>query len=242
LGIAWRRKIVKLLFFISLLPPLGMGIALVIRVMTRETMGVDLGWDPVLWLLRVQTGPVILLALGLGTPSVARDRSEEVLYLYAVRPVTPWTYTLGKMVAVALPTALLLLVPAILIAILRQGILGDSVTTMDSLLLVGKAAVASVFLAIGFTGVTVGPSAATRRARWALLIAVIIYSFPEPFKIFMGFNAFSITPKFTSYELLQALFEGKHVMLGVSGAAMLLLYGVLGGWLTRSTVAKEMQP
>ncbi|NNF05702.1 MAG: hypothetical protein HKN21_02970 [Candidatus Eisenbacteria bacterium] len=242
LGIAWRRKLVKMLFILSLLPPLGVGIALVVRMMAKEAVGFDLEWDPVTWLFRFQTGPVALIALGLGTPSVARDRAEEVLYLYAVRPVSPWHYTAGKMVAVAVPTMMLLVIPSIVLAILRDSILGDLVGPSESFLLVLKATLAAIVMGVGFAGVCVGPSAATRRGRWALLIALAVFGFPEPFKIIYGLDGIAMFPTSATADLQQALFDGNNVLLGFTGGAVLLVYGVLGALLTRARVATEMTP
>ena len=242
MGIAWRRKLVKFLFFLSLLPPIGMTAVLVVRVMVQQQMGMDLGWDPVLWFLRIQLGPVILLALGLGTPVVARDRAEDVLYLYAVRPVTPWTYAVGKMAAVMVPTGLLLFLPAVLIAVLRLGILGDSVGTGETLLLAGKALVVSVLLAYAFSGIAVGPSAATRRARWALLIAFLVFNIPEPLKMIHGEDAMAFGPQMNAWDFLRAVIEGGVPRLGVLSTVMLAGYGSLGLLVTRLTVRREMTP
>jgi len=145
IAIALRRRLVKLLFLVNLVPPLVMGIILVVNTMIRQA-GFDLGWDPLLRLMQIQAGPVLLLALGIGTPLVARDRSEDVLFLYATRPVTPWSYTLGKMIAVALPAVALLVVPGVMIAILRQGLM-DDFGLADSFVLIGKVVVAAALMA-----------------------------------------------------------------------------------------------
>jgi ABC-type transport system involved in multi-copper enzyme maturation permease subunit len=242
IGIAWRRKLVKFLFFLSLLPPIFMTGILVVRVMVTEQFGTDLGWDPVLWFLRVQLVPVVLLALGLGTPVVARDRAEDVLYLYAVRPVTPWTYALGKMAAVMVPTGLLLFLPAVLIAVLRQGILGDMVGTGETLGMIGKTLFVSILLAYGYSGVSVGPSAATRRARWALLIAILVFNIPEIPKMIYGEDAFAVGPNMNAWDLLRSLIEGAGMRLGLTSAFMLAAYGSLGLFVTRLTVRREMTP
>ena len=141
--LASRRRGVRGLFFMSLTPLVVFALILVIRVAGEETFGVDMGWDPVLSFLEVQVYPVLLLALGLGTPIVANDRSEDVLFLYATRPVGPMDYTWGKLLSVALPVALLLLVPGIIVAGLRWGILRH-VGALDSLVVVAQVAEAQV--------------------------------------------------------------------------------------------------
>ena len=138
--LALRRRLVKLLFLVNLIPPLVMAVILVVNMMIRQSGLGDLGWDPLLRMLEIQAGPVLLLALGIGTPLVARDRREDVLFLYATRPVTPWSYTLGKMIAVAVPALALLIIPGILIAILRQGLI-EEFHLLDSIALVAKVTV-----------------------------------------------------------------------------------------------------
>jgi hypothetical protein len=224
-----------------------MGVILVFQVMAKRTAGIDLGWDPVLQFLDIQARPVLLLALGLGTPLVARDRAEDVLYLYAVRPVMPWHYALGKLTAVALPSFLLLLVPGILIAVMRQGVMADEVGTGESVMLVLKVALAALFLSAGFAGVSVGSSAAAKRARWALLIAVLICAVPDGvmqvvFHVVRGSDPYSVGPFGAAMDLLRSLFEEESVRRGVASAAVLAAYGVAGFFVTKAAVRREMIP
>ncbi len=243
LGIAARRWLVRLLFFFSLVPPVVFGIILVVRVMAKQAVGMDLGWDPVLRFLMVQAQPVTLLALGLGTPLVARDRSEDVLYLYATRPVLPWHYTAGKMLAVALPSFLLLVVPGILIAVLRQGVLGAEVTAGQSLLLVAKVVLAALFIAVGFAGVSVGPSAVTKRARWALLIAAVFFIVPDSIMTAVrGSDALALGPAAAGRDFLRALFGDLAASRAWLGALVLTVYGLLGVTATQRAVRREMIP
>ena len=243
LGIALRRKLVRLLFLGSALPPLVFGIVLVVRILAEQATNVDLGWDPVLRFLQVQAFPVALLALGLGTPLVARDRSEDVLYLYAVRPVSPWYYAGGKMLAVALPTSMLLFLPGVLIAVLRQGLLPEQVGTVESLVLVGKVAVAAFLLAGAYAGVSVGPSAATKRARWALLIAFLFFWIPDTIaQIIWRGDAYPLGPGNAAEELLEALFEGQSVLRGWICVIVLSVYAAVGAWVTTRKVRGEMTP
>jgi ABC-type transport system involved in multi-copper enzyme maturation permease subunit len=243
IGIAARRRIVQALFFFSVGPPLVFAIFLVIRLLAREAVGVDLGWDPVAYFLRFQAGVVGLLALGLGTPSVSRDRSEEVLYLYAVRPVTPWDYALGKITAVVLPAFLLIWVPALLITVLRAGILGDMVPVGETLLFMVKATAAAVVLSLAYAGISVGPSALFRQGRWAFLVAFgLLFMIPEPIRIIRGDDFPALGPTVAAADLFNALFGDQTWWLGLTGAAALLLYGFLGTWITRSRVQREMIP
>ncbi len=243
MGIASRRKLVRLLFLFSILPPLILGVLLVVRVMAKKSMGVDLGWDPVLRFLIAQSLPVALLSLGLGTPLVARDRSEDVLYLYAVRPVLPWHYTVGKMLAVAAPALLLLFLPGVLIAVLRQGVMPEMVTTGQSLALTAKIALASVFLAAGFAGVTVGPSAATKRARWAILLAAAFLIIPDTVvQAIWHDGAWALSPISAGRDLLTSLLGDLGFTRGLVAAVVLVLYAAAGSLVTMASVRREMIP
>ena len=242
-AIASRRKLVRLFFLFSILPPLVMGVVLVVRVMVREVSGMDLGWDPVFRTLQAQAFPVGVLALGLGTPAVARDRAEDVLYLYAVRPVLPWHYAAGKLLTVALSTFLLLAVPGMLLAGLRIGILGEAAPVGESLLLVAKVFLASLLMGLGFSGLSVGASAAVKRARWALLLAIACFIFPEIVGLFVwGPNDHALTPDDAAMRVLESLFDGRGAALGLAGAAGLLVYGAIGYFTTLFRVRTEMTP
>jgi ABC-type transport system involved in multi-copper enzyme maturation permease subunit len=242
-GIAARRKLVRLLFLASAVPPLVFGIILVVRLLAEKAVGMDLGWDPVLRFLQVQAFPVTLLALGLGTPLVARDRAEDVLYLYAVRPVSPWHYAWGKILAVAVPCFFLLVAPGVLIAVMREGILPDKVKTGESLLLIGKVTVLALFMAAGSAGVSVGPSAATKRSRWALLMALAVYIVPDAIaQAIWGERAYPVGPGHAVEGLLEAFFLGSETFRGVLSASLLALYAGAGALVTFARVRREMTP
>jgi len=240
---ALRRRLVKLLFLGNLVPPLVMAIALIANIVARGIGVEDLGWDPLVRLLQVQAGPVLLLALGIGTPLVARDRSEDVLFLYATRPVTPWSYTFGKMLAVAVPAVALLVVPGILIAILRAGLMADF-GLVDSLVLVGKVLVAALLMACGYAGVSVGPSAATKKARWALLLAFMCFVIPSGVSqiIWRHGSPFALSPSEAVEEVLAALFDESHLLHGFVAAVVLVAWGALGALVTSARVRREMTP
>jgi hypothetical protein len=211
--------------------------------MAEKAVGVDLGWDPVQRFLQVQVALVLLLSLGLGTPLVARDRAEDVLYLYAVRPVSPWHYALGKMLAVAGPAFALLLLPGLLIAVFRQGLLPHQVHLVDSVILVGRMATAAVFLSLAYAGASVGPSAAVKRARWALLLALALFTIPDSMiALVFGHEVFPVGPAKASKSLLSALFEHRDLAGGVVCALVLLFYALAGSVVTVLRVRTEMRP
>ena len=240
--LALRRRLVKLLFLVNLIPPLVMAVILVVNMMIRQSGLGDLGWDPLLRMLEIQAGPVLLLALGIGTPLVARDRREDVLFLYATRPVTPWSYTLGKMIAVAVPALALLIIPGILIAILRQGLI-EEFHLLDSIALIAKVTLVAVLMAWGYSGVSVGASAATKKARWALLLAIVCIAIPNAIsEIIWGGDAYALDVVQAVEDLLAALFEGGWVDYGVVAALALLVWGSLGALVTSARVRREMTP
>jgi ABC-type transport system involved in multi-copper enzyme maturation permease subunit len=242
IAMAMRRRLVKLLFLGNLVPPLAMAVALIANIVARGIGVEDLGWDPLVRLLQVQAGPVLLLALGIGTPLVSRDRSEDVLFLYATRPVTPWSYTIGKMLAVAVPAVALLVVPGVVIAILRAGLMTDF-GLVDSLALVGKVLIAAVLMACGYAGVSVGPSAAAKKARWALLLAFMCFVIPgAASEIIWRGDGYGLSPGDAVEDVLAALFAEKGAVYGVVGAVSLVVWGALGALVTSARVRREMTP
>jgi ABC-type transport system involved in multi-copper enzyme maturation permease subunit len=239
---AARRRLVKLLFLGNLIPPLTMAIILIVNTAARGVGIENLGWDPLVRLLQVQAGPVLLLALGIGTPLVARDRNEDVLFLYATRPVTPWSYTMGKMLSVALPAVALLVIPGILMAILRAGLM-EEFGLLDSVTLIAKVVVAAALMAWGYTGVSVGPSAATKKARWALLLAFMCFAIPSAAsQLIWGHGGYALDPKQAVDDVIAALFESEDAVYGVVGALTLVVWGVLGSLVTATRVRREMIP
>jgi len=239
--IAARGKLTKLLFLSSLLPPLIFTIIILVRMVAEQITGVSLGWDFLLKFLRFQAIPVLFLSLALGTPAVARDRAEDVLFLYATRPVLPWHYALGKLLAVAVPAFALMLLPGILIALLRLGVTGEIDANGAGVMIV-KLVFASVFLAWGYAGATVGPSAATKRARWALLIALSLFFVPDGLaEILLPGRDLAVGPGSAINALLEVLFD-RHGRGDYWGVLALAIYGSLGFLLTTLRVRREMIP
>lgn len=239
---ASRRRLVKLLFLANLLPPLAMAVALIANIVAKGIGVEDLGWDPLARMIQIQAGPVLLLALGIGTPLVARDRSEDVLFLYATRPVTPWSYTLGKMLAVAVPAVALLVIPGVLIAILRVGLMTDF-GLAQSLDLIARLVVVSVLMAVGYAGVSVGPSAATKKARWALLLAFMCFIIPDIIaEVIWRHDAYGLSPGKAVEHVIAALFDEDSVSHGIVGGIVLATWGMLGALVTSARVRKEMTP
>jgi ABC-type transport system involved in multi-copper enzyme maturation permease subunit len=244
--IAMRRRFLRVLLVMGFLPPIVASIVLVIRLLLRQMQGVDIGWDPLPALLRFQTLPVLLAALGLGTPAVSRDRAEDVLYLYAVRPVSPGLYAAGKMLAVFLPAFLVLFLPTLLVLTVRQGILAAEAPFGDTLVLLLKGAILTFALAVALAGATVGPSAATKRGRWALLLALAVTALPDTFlRILGGFENqpdWAIGPLNAAHFLVGTLFEDEEWLKSLQHVAILLAWGAFGFLLTRWRVQREMIP
>jgi len=238
---AMRRRLVKLLFLVSLLPPIVMA-AILVGIMIAKGLGADLEWDPLVQLLKIQIWFILALALAVGTPIVARDRSEDVLFLYATRPVTPWSYTFGKMLAVAVPAVALLLIPGILIAVLRAGLL-DEFGFVESLDLLVRIAIVAILVAWGYAGVTVGPSAAAKKTRWALLLAFACFLIPSALsQIIWRDSIYALDPETACDDLIATLFDGYRASYGIVGAITLVAWGTLGALVTSARVRKEMIP
>jgi ABC-type transport system involved in multi-copper enzyme maturation permease subunit len=237
---ASARKLVRALFLVSLVPCLVLALVLIVRVAGEAATGIRLSWDPVGRFLEIQSIPVLLMALGLGTPIVAQDRAEEVLFLYATRPVSPAGYALGKLGAVALPSILLLLVPALLMAGLRLGIL-PYVDLGDTLLVVGKALLVSLLVGWGYAGLTVAASALTSRARWALLVSLGLLIVPAVVRKMAGVTA-AFDPTGAASQLIEALFEGAPLERALVAACLLGGLGIAGAVVLLLRARKEMIP
>ncbi|MCP4546073.1 MAG: ABC transporter permease subunit [bacterium] len=240
---ARKRKLVKLLFLGSLLPPLILIIVIIVRNMAEQATGMTLGWDPLMRFLEFQALPVGLLALGLGIPSVARDRAEDVLFLYATRPVQPWHYALGKLLAVALPCTALMLLPGVIITLLHLGVTSE-LNVGEALVMILKMTTYSVLMGAAYAGVTVGASSGTKKSRWALLITLAIFSLPDTIVQLAGvmwnLDVVTVGPQSCLVCLQEALLNS-----GPDGwwcALALTLYGLGGMWITLMRVKKEMIP
>jgi len=202
----------------------------------------DFDFDPLFEILKVQAVPVLLLALGVGTPLVSSDRAEDVLFLYATRPVTPWSYALGKMATVAVPAFLLLLLPGILSAVLRQGLLVDF-GWVDSLLMVLYLTISAAFMAWGYAGVAVGSSAAVTKSRWALLLALGCFAIPKLISVMpWGADVFALDPGTAIKDMLAMFFADEDPYYGITGGLCLVVWGALGTTVTALRVQREMTP
>ena len=90
---------------------------------------------------------------------------------------------------------------------------------------------------------SVGASAATRKARWALLLAIACITVPKGVsEIIWGRDAYALDVVQAVEDLLAALFEGGWVDYGVVAALALLVWGSLGAVVTSARVRREMTP
>jgi hypothetical protein len=155
--------------------------------------------------------------------------------------VLPWHYALGKMLGVAAPATILMLLPGVLIALLRMGVTGQ-ITGGEALIMILKLTIASLALGWAFAGISVGPSALTKRGRWALLIALSLFIVPDAVaELAWGYDALPLGPKTAIDELLVMLFE-QVSLFGIIGLIVLLAYGSLGMAATALRVKREMIP
>jgi len=238
--LASRRKLVRALFVTSLIPLVIFAIVLIAEVASKAALGMSLGWDPVHQFLGVQSFPVMLLSMAIGAPMVALDRAEDVLFLYATRRVRPLDYALGKWAAVALPASLLLLLPGLLMAGMRWGILPD-VDAVGSAWIAAKVVATSLLVGAGYGGVALAASALTQRGRWALLLALGLLFGPE---IGRGFarTEWPLGPMHASTTLIRALFGDGRSDYAVLGACLLAACAIAGVVLCATRVRKEMIP
>ncbi len=242
IGLAARRGLVRILFLGSLLPPIVLAVILLVQIFAEQTFGTNLGWDPLLRFLQAQAIPVALLSLALGTPLVARDRAEDVIFLYGVRPVQPWQYVLGKLLAVAAPAAALMLFPGIVIAFLRMSVVGD-LSAAQGAAMVSKVALAALLVGAGYAGVAVGPSAAVKRARTALLLSIGAFTLPDlAARLISLRDPAPIGPSTAIRALLASLFGQGDASDGLIGAVALITYAVAGFLVARARVGREMTP
>ena len=108
--------------------------------------------------------------------------------------------------------------------------------------MIGKLLAVSVVLAWGYAGITVGPSAATKRARWALLIALAFFVVPDALVQMVAPHAgLALGPGSAVDGLLEALFTSGS-RKGLWGALVLAVYGTAGLILTGRRVRREMIP
>jgi len=240
LRLASRRKLVRALFVMSLVPLAIFAAILVVSVVSEQALHAELDWDPVQEFLGVQLFPVALLALGLGTPIIARDRAEDVLYLYATRPLLPWHYTVGKVLAVWLPCAALLFLPALIMAGLRLGSLARVDTWNFARMLLQIAAVSALF-ALGYAGLTVGASALTKRARWSLMLALGVDIVLPAFVLGAGLG-YPVSPSNAGSDLLYVFFEDFEARRLMVAVGVLLFYGALGFIIPTWRMSQEMTP
>ena len=240
LRLAAQRRGVKLLFLASLAPIAIFAMILVFRVVGQQALGQDLGWDPVEEFIAAQVFPVMLLTLGLGTPIIANDRNEDVLFLYATRPVGPWDYVLGKALSVMLPSFLLLFLPALVMDLLRLGIL-PQVGLLDFAQTLAWALLFALLAAWSLSGVALIGSALTQRSRWALLLAIALLVVPEILNSALEIPL-ALGPSMGINTLLETLFGQAATARGIWAGAVLLVYGAMGLLLPLRQVREEMRP
>jgi hypothetical protein len=134
-----------------------------------------------------------------------------------------------------------LVIPGIVIAILRAGLMEES-GLAESVVLVGKITVVALLVACGYAGATVGPSAATKKARWALLLALLCFTIPEAASeiIWRHSDPWALAPGQGIDHLIDALFGEHTAAHGVVAAICLAAWGTLGALVTSARVRREM--
>jgi ABC-type transport system involved in multi-copper enzyme maturation permease subunit len=242
LRLAWRRKVVRWLFLVSVALVLVFTTIVGIQVWGQQLGMVGLAYDPVAGFLSAQAQFLAFLAIALGLPAVATDRAEESLFLYATRPVAPWTYTAGKVLAVAIPSALLLAFPGALIAVVRLSLV-EAVGFVDSAILCAKVVTAGLMSGAAMACVTVGVSSLFKQQRWGFLAVLLLITVPDGLAEGMfGRAAMPLGPVAASRALVDAWFGSLDASRGLWAAAVLLAWTVAGWTVTVARVRKEMVP
>lgn len=242
LRIAWRTRMVKIALALSLIPVLVDGVSIFVRVTTEETFGVSVPWDALVQFLQAQTAMLSLVAIAIGVPAVARDRSEDVLFLYATRPVRPWHYTAGKVLSTAVPATLLLLVPGLLLGLLRWTLLpgfGAAEIAVFTL----RISLASVFIGAGVAGLCVGLGAAVKSTRWGYFLAVAgLFIIDSMIGGATLGRAVPFGPYAAGDRLIAAVFESGRLGEVLWAVSVLTIWFALGTLGTAGRVRKEMVP
>ena len=101
----------------------------------------------------------------------------------------------------------------------------------------------AILVAWGYSGVSVGPSAAAKKARWALLLAFMCFAIPSGIsELIWGQGHYALDPGQAGEDLIAALFDNDSVSHGVVGAITLLVWGALGSLVISARMRREMIP
>ena len=151
--------------------------------------------------------------------------------------------TLLLVLAVAVPAAALMFLPSLLMSILQFGLM-DGFGLGEAFELLAKSLVAAVLLAAGYSGVTVGSSAAVKKARWALLLTFACFLIPAGVSelIFRNSVPYAFDVGTASEDMIAMLFGDEDLQFGMAGVVALAVWGVLGLLVTSARVRREMIP
>jgi hypothetical protein len=101
-------------------------------------------------------------------------------------------------------------------------------------------------MAVAYAGICVGASAATKKARWALMIAIACMILPKMVTVlgslaWRGLHIALDAPRAVE-DLIDALFRGGRSTEGILAILVLLMWGVLGTVVVSERVRREMTP
>jgi hypothetical protein len=133
--------------------------------------------------------------------------------------------------------------PGLLISILQIGVTAEA-GVGEALTLAAKHALVSLAIGWAYAGVSVGSSAAVKKARWALLIALLLFTGPEALaELAWGEDAYPFSPANALKEFMELLLGGsEHIAEGLFGLGILIFYGCIGMYVITQRVRKEMIP
>ena len=194
--------------------------------------------DRVLWFLQLQAYWLTFVAALAGGPAIAEDTRRHAFELYFSRPISAWSYVLGKWYFVFTRHLLVLLFPLLFVTAIAFGFLPDCFTLCWPV--VFTAAGAAIFMSAAYAVVVLAVSSSVRSTRYA-----VIFWFLLAFvTLIAGVVLVQITRE-TRFEVASFRFTIEHVAAWILGArlpalpnvepeerSLALSVGVLAAWLS----------
>jgi ABC-2 type transport system permease protein len=118
LRLGLRKKWAKRLLVLSAVPLVALVFALYIELVVEKTLHTQLLGNRVFTsLYEAQVFFVVLMMAAVGADIIAKDVAAKAHHLYFSRPLTPAQYLLGKLSAVAVILAVIVIAPGLLLAL-----------------------------------------------------------------------------------------------------------------------------
>lgn len=121
---------------------------------------------------------MIVVAIG-GPPLISRDIKSKAFLVYFSKPIRPWQYVLGKLMAVGFFVFSMTLFPAVVLYLIGVGLSPDVGTLKATLPILGQIVLSSVVIAVPIAMVVLLLSSLTRDRRIATFTWVSTWIFGE---------------------------------------------------------------